>query len=205
MRILRKGGVLEKPKGKEESWRNVSEHCLVEAVAADVLAEHLHADREKVVQAALLHDWYKRREIEGMKKKGGGEGYAAALEEDGRLLLEYGVPQELVDLAHANFPKSADPDYLKNRTLEEKIMYYVDIITSDSEIVPFEERLKLAKGKKNIVEMSEWLRGQYGGKSFFELHEILAPEVQTEFEDRLGIEHGTLVDFIKQKIEERIG
>ncbi len=46
-------------------WRNVSEHCLVAGVVADMLAEELKLgdeDRELVVRAALVHDWYKKHE-----------------------------------------------------------------------------------------------------------------------------------------------
>src|SRR5258708_1755034 len=45
---------------KKEGWSNVSRHCLVEAVAIDVLSQELHLpekDRNNLVQAAFLHDF----------------------------------------------------------------------------------------------------------------------------------------------------
>ena len=47
---------------KAEGWRNVSEHCLLEAVTADILAEGLglaEEEREQLVAGAILHDFFK--------------------------------------------------------------------------------------------------------------------------------------------------
>ena len=91
MRILRKGGVLGRGNA---DWRNVSEHCLIEAVGADVLAEALSAKRKILVEAALLHDWYKRREVEAMKAGGAEVGHKTTLTEDVLILREVGVSED---------------------------------------------------------------------------------------------------------------
>ena len=54
---------------KSEGWRNVVEHELVEAEAADILGEKLGLsleERQNLRTAALLHDVFKRREIDEM-------------------------------------------------------------------------------------------------------------------------------------------
>lgn len=83
MRLLRDFGLLRKSKeprdkkawgklaGKERSFRNIAEHCLVVAMLEDVLLESLEekghisaVDRKKGVKAAILHDLTKRQELE---------------------------------------------------------------------------------------------------------------------------------------------
>lgn len=202
MRILAEGGVLGK--GNEE-WRNVSEHCLAEAVVVDILAEHLGAKREETVRAALLHDWYKRREIEAMRERGGGAGYQATIEEDERKLKEQGISERIVALAHANIPARDDEGYLKNRPVEEKIMHFADHIVQGSDIVDFNDRLRALEQKEQNIDFSNSFRRQYNGKSLFELqYGKICPMEQKEFEEKLGLKEGGLVDFIKERLEERI-
>lgn len=201
MRILREGGVLGRG---GEDWRNVSEHCLAEAVGADILAEYLGADRDKVVKAALLHDWYKRREAEAVKKLGGAKGYQKTAEKDERLLRGFGIQKEIIKLAHSNIPESSDPDYLKNRSLEEKIIHYLDMITAGSEFVDFVERTRISEQKPKNIEFSESFREKYRGASLYEVQIEAAKMEEEEFEKLLGLESGKLLEFIKTKLEERI-
>ncbi len=201
MKILKKGGIL----GKEnKDWRNISEHCLAEAVGADILAEDLGADRKKVVRAVLIHDWYKRREVEAMKKIGGVLGHKQASVEDEWLLREYGIDEEIIKLSHSNIPDSADSIYLKNRSLEEKIIHYIDMATSDSDFMDFNERLDIVEKKKTAKDFSESYREKYNGKALNELQREISTMEQEEFEKTLNIQQGTLIDFIKEKLEERI-
>lgn len=201
MRALVKGGVL----GKENAeWRNISEHCLVEAAGGNLLAEMLDANQEKVAQALLLHDWYKRKEIEAMQEVGGALGYAKTAEEDSRLLKEFGFPDDIVKLAHSNIPEKADSNYLSGRSPEEKIVHFMDIVTLDTNFSDFRERLELAKQKKHIVEFSDSFREQYQGKSLIELQEEVAKAEEEEFEKKLDLKPGILIYVLKEKLQERI-
>lgn len=201
MKILKKGEIL----GKEnKDWRNISEHCLVEAVGADILAEYLGANREEVVTSALIHDWFKRKEIEKMKKEGGLKGHRDSLIEDINFLKEYGVDEKIIKISHANIPESADLEYLKNRSLEEKIMHYIDMITSGSEFMDFNKRINIAQEKKHNVDFSESYRKEYGGKALNELQREISAKEQEEFGKILNIQPDALIDFIKEKLEERI-
>lgn len=201
MRILKKGGVL----GKENrGWRNISEHCLLEAVGADILAEYLGADRKRLATSALLHDWYKRSEIEAMKKLGGAEGHRAAAKEELTLLHDAKVPEDIIQLMHANIPEHADTEYLEKRTREEKIMHFIDLITLNTTFVDFRKRLDDASKKKTVVEFCDSYRPRYNGKSLLEVQEIAGSLEQKEFEHMLNLKPSTLVEFIETKLKERI-
>ncbi len=56
-----------------ENWKNVTQHCLVEVARVDVLANLIDISkdiREKLKEAAFLHDVNKKQEIEMINKKG---------------------------------------------------------------------------------------------------------------------------------------
>ena len=201
MKILKKGGVL----GKENiDWRNVSEHCLVEAVGADILAERLGANRENVVQGTLLHDWYKRHEIDAKRKHGGKEGYAISSAEDERLLKELGIPENIIRIAHSNIPESDELKYLTGRPLEEKIIHYMDMITDQSDFTNPEERLRKVEANPATMQFLESFREKYHGKHLNELQRDVLKLEQTEFEEKLGLEKGTLIAFLKAELQKRI-
>ncbi len=201
MRILQKGGVL----GEEnQDWRNVSEHCVTEAVGAEVLAKGLGADAQKVVAAALIHDWFKRREIEAMNKEGAGKGHRMTLEEDKTLLQSFGVSEDIIAIAHANIPAQAEPEYLDNRTMEEKIMHYMDTITSNTNYVPYQERFKLLVEKPRNVEFSDSYKAQFDGKSLYEVQAEVADREEKEFAEKLGIDQEKLIDYILNSLQTQI-
>lgn len=201
MRTLKKGGVL----GKENiDWRNISEHCLVEAVGADIIAEHLHADRKSVVQGTLLHDWYKRNEIMTRHEHGGAKAFAINSVEDEKLLKEFGVPEHIIRIAHANIPESDDPEYLTGRPVEEKIIHYMDMITDQSNFIDPEERLTRAESNPRTMEFLESFREKYHGRHLNELQREVLKLEQAEFEEKMGLEQGALIAFLKDELQKRI-
>ncbi|OHA91142.1 MAG: hypothetical protein A2758_01540 [Candidatus Zambryskibacteria bacterium RIFCSPHIGHO2_01_FULL_49_18] len=199
MRILKRGGVLGKA---NRDWRNVAEHCLVEAALAYVLAEHLGAERDVVVRAALLHDWYKRHEREAMTKSGVDVGHQATIRADSYLLSCYGVSDTVIRVARANIPESADIARLATRSLEEKVMHFIDLVTSSSAPVPFEERFRTLEKKEQNVAFSESYRSKFG-KGLYELQMEVGRREQDEFEKVLGLASGTLVDFLRKEVEKK--
>lgn len=63
----RERGLWEKRDG-ENLWRNVAEHCLVAGALSELLAELMHLSPvqiQRVTDAAILHDWYKKHETAG--------------------------------------------------------------------------------------------------------------------------------------------
>ena len=211
------GGILGRGEGNRE-WRNISEHCLVASVVADILAEHLGADR-KVADAALLHDTGKRREVES--KAAEGTDYWTETERDKqgmrRLLLETMKLDEdeagkLVALSHANFPdrrwieKNSDGSLAASpeRTLEEKIIHLVDEIVAGTDIVPFRERIGTQAKKERGRAFYDSFRSHFGGVPLDEVHMALCEADEREFEKRLGIQEETLIDFLKKELQKRI-
>ncbi|OGC80265.1 hypothetical protein A2943_00105 [Candidatus Adlerbacteria bacterium RIFCSPLOWO2_01_FULL_51_16] len=202
MRILKAGKIL----GPEsEGWRNVAQHCLAEAVGADILAEHLGADRSKVVRGTLLHDWYKRGEIAARREHGGMKGYLLSSAEDEQLLVRFGVTEDIIRIAHANIPETEDLGRLAQRPLEEKIMHFMDMITDQSSFIESEERLQKVERNPMTLEFLESFRPRYGGKHLNEIQREVLTLEQAEFESILGIEHGTLVPFLNHEVQKRIG
>ena len=188
-----------------EDWHNVAQHCAAVSIGGSILAGHLGASWKKVALAGLLHDWYVREERERMDKVGGGQGYAETAKEDFAKLSEFGIPDEIIKIAHANVPESIEPEYLLRRPIEHKIIHLMDISTSETRFIGYRERLRLAALKPKIVQFSESLRPQYRNeKNLFEIQEMFASAEQAEFERFIGLEEGTLMSFIEAELRERV-
>lgn len=85
---------------KEEGWRNVVEYELVEAEAVDVLAEKLGLstkDRKTLRTAALLHDVYKKKEIEKAQEEGA-SGFDLSVGEQSSWLKSLGYSDEIIKI-----------------------------------------------------------------------------------------------------------
>ncbi len=139
-----------------------------------------------------------------MKEIGGGDGYLKTISEDVKLLKQYGVDDNLIKLSHSNIPENNDLNYLKNRSIEEKIIHFVDMVISGAELVSISERYDILEKKSKNIEFSESFRDKYNGNSLFEVQREVAAIEQEEFEKTLNLQPGTLIDFIKEKLEERI-
>src|SRR3989344_5891623 len=67
---LHKKQKLWEKEGNQKPWRNVSEHCIVEAARVSEIARLTGLSSEwqqKLKHAAILHDFYKRQEVEAIK------------------------------------------------------------------------------------------------------------------------------------------
>lgn len=130
---------------KSEGWRNVVEHELVEAEASDVLAESLglsQSDRDTLRVATLLHDSFKRREIEALKELSIKE-YDESAKDQSEYIASLGYSSQVVELTKAVGHTSL-PDFLANYDsipLIKKIMHYVDDITKNNDIVLLDQRM----------------------------------------------------------------
>ncbi|MFH1292371.1 MAG: hypothetical protein ABIH87_04225 [bacterium] len=208
-------------KGDLEIWRNVSEHCLVASVFADILAEELGLEkeqREAVVEAAMLHDWFKKYEVKamGVVEKEGKLDLRKMEEikrEDQRLLQEMGIPEDIINLAGANIPETTQGP----KTLSEKIIWYVDAMLSDTEPVSIAKRFKDLKmgwdGQKENPErarrnavFSDLYKERYDDKSLFEVQQEVGEKIGTEFKRLLNYtgEVDDLPFFLKEILIEKI-
>lgn len=199
-RILAKGELLGVGNG---SWRNVTEHCLVESIAGDILAEALSADRRSVMVAGLLHDWYKKAEVLRIKERGPSAHFETS-REDMVLLAGYGISAHIITLAHSNVLESLDIGYLSSRSIEAKILHWLDVSTEGSRIVDFRDRIMALQMNLNGRAFSESFRGQYDGRTLFDVQWEHASKEQAEFEQKLGIPFGDLVSFVVARFDERI-
>lgn len=126
-----------KKHGKE--WRNVAEHCIAVGRALDTLGRMLgipDADRERIVQVGLVHDWDKRLRkdktsfapAEQEKALAYAKGILATHDPDGRL-YDATEPQGLKRLEDG----TADP--------LEHLVHLVDLSCMPEGLVPPEKRI----------------------------------------------------------------
>lgn len=124
-------------------WRNVGEHCLVAGAFAELLAELMTLTPEQVravTTAAILHDWYKKHETLARKRAKTAEELRAIItavgEEDQRKLREKGYSEDVLRIASADVPPSMEGA----QTDEERIMWFVDAMLTDTMPVPIGQR-----------------------------------------------------------------
>ena len=204
-----------------EVWRNVSEHCLVAGVFADILADELHLSVDQkvtVVKAAIMHDWFKKHESTA-QRAANEEGklslsiLSGIKEDDSQKLLAMGVPQDIVNLTGANDPETQDGP----QTLPEKIIWYVDAMLSNTEPVPIRQRFDdLERGWDGTKEdparaernnaFSNLYSEKYSGKSLYDVQRELGDKIGAEFAQLMGYqgEASQLPHALKNKLRERI-
>jgi hypothetical protein len=202
-------------------WRNVSEHCLVEGVLADVLAEELGLSKEErsdAVTAALLHDWSKKLEVEAAEQaRGAGlsdlDAYVTGKKSEGTVLKELGFPARTQKIIDAIIPKTRRGP----QTMPEKVMWYVDAVLSNTEPVRLKERFdNMERGWDGIREnpargvrnraFSDSFKPCYQGMSLYQVQREIADRLEPEFAFRIGYK-GFSTDlplFLRQKIDDRI-
>lgn len=185
---------------KTEGWSNVSEHCLLEAVAVDVVSEKLNLgqkERDRLVEAALLHDYFKRREIETMKARGetGLDIIKEVEVQSESVLISKGVDPEVVRMT--GLVGAGSLEYFENNDtkLDEKILHYVDDITDNIQILPLRDRVEKVAKKYPDLDKTGSYKKQLS----------ISESIQQELALRLGvIEPEKLPEYIVQQIEERV-
>ncbi len=175
-----------------EAWRNVGEHCLVAGAFAALLATRmgLPPDRIKAVtNAMILHDWYKKHETLARKRAGTTQAVRdvidAVKKEDQQKLAARGYPADVIALTGANLPASAEGP----QTDEEKVIWYVDAMLTDTTPVPIKQRFDdleqhPTRGAANKA-FSESYRPVYG-RSLYEVQRALGDTVGTHLAQRIG-------------------
>lgn len=129
-----------------EDWRNVSEHCLVEAARAEVFAEKLGFSEQvkrDLITAAVLHDFYKKHEIEKATREGlGPKNHMRATEEAAKILHKKGFSDRVVRLSGSMALDSLmeTEEILKKENLSEEdaaflVLHFIDDYSSGSDWV----------------------------------------------------------------------
>lgn len=131
------------------NWKNVTEHCLIEAARVEELTELLGFDPElqdKLIEAAVVHDFYKKREIEltriGIEKGDSGrEGVLKNEDEAVDVLLGAGFSQKQIAWTQSvsgdpqnvhRMKKIIDAGSFDLDKIADLILHYVDNYTRGS-------------------------------------------------------------------------
>lgn len=184
---------------KDESghgWANVTIHCLIEAARVKILASKLDLSDvliEDVVNAAILHDFYKRFEIKAIQEdmQRGGSGRAGALranKEADEHLRRAGFRERVIRLANAvggqpevllEVRRILDQERFSPDDLAFLVMHYIDNYTIGSAWVEpaaggdgdlwndVDRRVKKNLGNSTYIKMDEESRTFYGDQPFF--------------------------------------
>lgn len=205
-RMLWAGEVIGKNRQGLDVWRNVSEHCVVQAAACGELARALNLSQEGVKNlelAAMAHDWDKKfqstelRRInqqiasgEMTEEEGGKVKYDFVEESEKHSvngLRQKGIPEEIIRIAsadgHPALPRMMSPDC----TIEEKILHYVGSITDESRIVPLDERIDNLERNERYKMMNEYgLKVPWtGGKTLYWVQREVGHQIEKELTKRL--------------------
>ncbi|MDO8560048.1 MAG: glycosyltransferase family 2 protein [bacterium] len=186
-------------------WSNVADHCLTEAAAADILAELLQlsaADRDALVKASLLHDWYKRMERERVATEGQGT-YDASATASEHGLAALGVPPAIVTIAHRVGHSQCryfidHPD----APLLERVMFWLDTITHGNHIVGVDERVDQLESADRYRELNERGRTILDGKTYFQAQREIALAIERKLVQRTRTA-SSLSDEIRRRLEAR--
>lgn len=181
----------------QKDWSNVIRHCLAEAGAADALSHLLNLseeDRENLIQAAILHDFDKRVEIEIIR---GSQGKLTQVAEKFKsvskeTLRNKGIKLEIIDIIDS--VGDIDISHKENISLSQKIMFYLDNITEGTNLVDVKvKRDALLKRYPKLVDEGE----------FMDKWVSSTEEVQKELAEKIGLANPEeLPGFILQKVKE---
>lgn len=192
---------------KKEGWRNVVEHMVVEAEAADVLAEAFNVPEKKrkaLNTAATLHDVYKRRERELASQKGA-TGFDEAAASQSEFLRQQGYSDETIALTesvgHTSLIKFQD---LSKIPLIFKIIHYVDDITLNNDLVILDDRIDALEANPRYAELNQQGVAIFG-KPYFTVQREISKVIEREFAAAIDLSDPTQLPlWIKNRILERI-
>lgn len=175
---------------------NPSMHCLVEAVAADILGKELEAklglraeDVQKLVQAGLLHDVTKRDDLK-RAREASERGESAAIVFDNQdkeirtVLSEAGVSEDLGELCESvghtslqdmlKILAKAKTETLSSQDRLRLVFHYLDDITANDQIVSLDKRMKyledhsLPPGQSSEAFSSQYYELNERGRQVFD-------------------------------------
>lgn len=214
---------------KEDSWKNVSEHCLVEAVRAKEFASLLKLSEEEtknLILAAVLHDVGKKIEIKALKESDGTlDTYDRIQDKIKSELIGYissNVGEINSSIAHEGFFKDIieilSKGELTERDISKIVMHYIDDYTIGSEWVvdasegknDLDRRVEKNEANKNYVKINLDGKRYFGGKTTYEMQREIGHAVEERLvkimREKSGVEIDPVLlpEFIDKKIREFI-
>ncbi len=217
--------------GEKQTWKNVSEHCLVETARATTLAELVQLPQdiiESLKISAALHDFNKKTEVEMLKKSGTWETYQNAnksAEEKMKGNFSDRIIKYAGAVGHASFMETKKLLKKKEKGPEDiayLIMHYVDDYTIGSnwvspaemaengkKINDLERRLSLGNAKPQYQELIESTKNELG-PAILDEYLKTGKEIEKNLTDLIRektgakIEAEELPEYIDQKIKDKI-
>lgn len=180
-------------------WANVFEHCKKEGEVADVLAQLLslnEKDKDDLVSAAILHDWYKRKEREAANA--GSATYQDSEHKSYNGLIELGVSERVADIAHS--VGSFVLNEVHNYDFIRKVMHFIDDVCWGDKLVELDERMDNLEASDRYKKLNEEGRAVHNGKTYFEVQMEVGHQIQKEIENRLNIPNNSLMSLIKSNL-----
>lgn len=229
-------GLWEKDE-KKESWRNVSEHCLVEAARVDVFSDLINLSektKEELRLAAALHDFYKKHEIDSIKKAldSNIDTWSAFNENQKQELQSMkraGISENIIDIIQSiGIPKESlllmTNILEKDEAISEKdvaclIMHYVDDYTKESDWVEpakegindFDRRIIKNESNPNYTELNKEGTGWFHkDETPFQAQRRIGHMVQRKISELIKEKSGidinplNLPEFIDNEIKKKI-
>lgn len=183
-----------------DDWSNIYNHCKLEGEIAAILGRLVNlddADSKILIKAAILHDWYKRKEIEQSKGLNA-TAYKKSEHESYTKLLELGVPKRIVEVAHSVGALSVK-EIIESQDLLKKLMHLIDDICLGNKIVEIDKRIDYNESKYPQINVEG--KELFSGKTYFEMQRKVGKQIQLEIEDILKIEPNSLIPLIKNHWE----
>lgn len=182
-------------------WSNVFQHCLTEARIAVVLSDLLKLspqEKETLVKAALLHDWFKRHEREAVIKYGQSK-YDQQAEKSSQQLMQKGYSEDIVTLTvcvgHTSLKEIEQTnDFLR------KVMHFIDDITVGDQIVSIDERVDSLESLDRYKELDQQGKAIFNGMTFFQKQRQLGHKIEKEILVKTDMSVGELIDFLRKSI-----
>lgn len=196
-------------KDSQKDWRNVSEHCLVEAARAEVFAEKLELSGEtknNLIIAVALHDFYKKHEIEKAGEEGlSFESMVHASEEASKILKKRGFSKKIIRLVGSVGADSLieTEEILKKQNLTEEdiaflILHFIDDYSTGSDWVEAGTdalgiRIDKAEANPKYKLLNEQGREYFNGETSFEAQRRVGNLVQDKIANLMK-ERGMTID-----------
>lgn len=185
----------------EENFKNVSEHCLVEAARVRTLARLIQLSPETIRElelAATVHDFFKRKEVEITKEQGGGwESFLESGRQSDHILQENDMSPEFIHLASAMEPvytpyidELLAKEQLTDAEIAWLIMHYVDNYTINAQwaneatqenemwINDTDRRTRKNANNPSYKKLDEESRAHLGGESLWECRARQLPLIE---------------------------
>lgn len=224
MRLLRDFGLLGeevrgKLEGKERTYRNIAEHCLVVGMVADVIMEklvereYLKPEERKIgTNAALIHDLTKRLELE-TEKGINTDSQKTFLNPEQKtelianLLEKYRVSKEDVELYHLSKLAgdgilNLDEEMIKitksPEDLTRWVIFFSDYAVAHTSLAPYRTRFEEANQRGEYNDLTIWWYKKLYGNNTNEIKDptTIIKKVQDKLEYFLKQTEQQLKDII---------